>query len=42
VAAGAQGAITKPFTLKQIQKCVASLLLPPNEPAPSATGDAHE
>jgi len=42
VAAGAQGAITKPFTLKHIQKCVASLLLPPNEPAPSATGDAHE
>src|SRR5208283_1640195 len=42
VAAGAQGTITKPFTLKQVQKCVASLLLPPNGPAPSATGDAHE
>jgi two-component system chemotaxis response regulator CheY len=41
VAAGAQGTISKPFTLERIKSCVASLL-PPVAPAPSATGDAHE
>lgn len=41
VAAGAQGTISKPFTLERIKTCVASLL-PPVAPAPSAAGDAHE
>jgi two-component system chemotaxis response regulator CheY len=41
VAAGAQGTISKPFTLERIKTCVASLL-PPVARAPSATGDVHE
>ena len=41
VAAGAQGTISKPFSLERIKTCVASLL-PPVAHASSATGDAHE
>jgi two-component system chemotaxis response regulator CheY len=41
VASGAQGYITKPFTLERIKTCVAALL-PPVAPAPSAMGDDHE
>ena len=41
VAAGAQGTISKPFTLERIKSCVASLL-PPVAPPPSATGDDRE
>ena len=41
VAAGAQGTISKPFTLERIKTCVASLL-PPVAPAPSAAAAAHE
>jgi len=40
VAAGAQGYISKPFTLERIKTCVASLL-PPAALAPSAEGDDH-
>ncbi len=40
VAAGAQGAISKPFTLERIKTCVESLL-PPVAPPPSTMGDAQ-
>jgi len=40
VAAGAQGTISKPFTLERIKTCVQSLL-PPVAPPPSAMGDAQ-
>ena len=40
VAAGAQGAISKPFTLERIKTCVESLL-PPVAPSPSTMGDAQ-
>jgi two-component system chemotaxis response regulator CheY len=41
VASGAQGYISKPFTLERIKTCVASLL-PPLAPPPAATGDDRE
>jgi two-component system chemotaxis response regulator CheY len=40
VAAGAQGYISKPFTLERIKTCVESLL-PPVAPTPSAMGDTQ-